>query len=175
MGQRRVVRWPATEEDHKSGGRNEMDLERTLVVVKPDGVQRELVGTIVGRFEQRGFRLIGMKMVWVDRAMAEKHYAVHQGKFFYEGLVSYICIGPVVAMVIEGPEAIATVRAMVGKTKGSEAAPGTIRGDYGLIAMRNLVHASDAPETAASEIALWFRPEEIFNYPRDIDGWVWEK
>jgi nucleoside-diphosphate kinase len=149
-------------------------MERTLVIVKPDGVQRGLVGEITQRFEKRGFRIVGMKMVHVGRDLAEQHYAVHRGKFFYEGLVSYISASPVVAMVIEGHEAIKTVRMMVGSTRPYEAAPGTIRGDLALMGLRNLIHASDSPETSASEIALWFKAGEVFEYTRDIDKWVYE-
>lgn len=149
-------------------------MERTLVVVKPDGLQRGLVGEILRRFEARGLKLVGLKMLMVDREMAERHYAVHKGKFFYEGLVSYITSGPVVAMVLEGPEAIKAVRMMVGATRPYESAPGSIRGDYALTGLRNLVHASDAPETGAVEVELWFRPEELHAYTRDLDRWVYE-
>jgi len=149
-------------------------MERTLVVVKPDGVQRGLVGEITQRFEKRGFRIAGMKMLQVRRDLAEQHYAIHKGKFFYESLVSYISSSPVVAMIIEGHDAIKAVRAMVGSTRPSEAAPGTIRGDLALMGLRNLIHASDSPETAASEIALWFRPDEVMEYARDIDTWIYE-
>ncbi len=147
-------------------------MQRTLVIVKPDGVQRALTGKIIARFEERGLKVIALKLVQVDRALAEKHYAVHQGKFFYEGLVSYITSSPVVVMVLEGHEAIGAVRKMVGATRPWEADAGTIRGDYALMGLRNLVHASDAPETAASEIALWFTPEEIHPYPRELDRWI---
>lgn len=149
-------------------------MERTLVIIKPDGVQRGLVGEILGRFERRGLRLVGLKMLWLDRALAERHYAVHRGKFFYEDLVTYITSGPVVAAVVEGPEAIQVVRAMVGKTRPHESPPGTIRGDLALTGLRNLIHASDAPETAQHEIALFFQPEELFTYTRDIDRWISE-
>ncbi len=147
-------------------------MQRTLVIIKPDGVQRALTGKILARFEERGLKVIALKLVQVDRALAEKHYAVHQGKFFYEGLVSYITSSPVVVMVLEGHEAIGAVRKMVGATRPWEADAGTIRGDYALMGLRNLVHASDAPETAASEIALWFTPEEIHPYPRELDRWI---
>ena len=145
-------------------------MERTLVIVKPDGVQRGLVGEIVQRFEKRGFRIVALKMLQVSRSLAEQHYAVHKGKFFYEDLVTYISSSPVVAMVIEGHEAIKTVRAMVGSTRPYEAAPGTIRGDLALMGLRNLIHASDSPETSASEIALWFAPDQVLDYRRDIDN-----
>lgn len=146
-------------------------MQQTLVIVKPDGVQRGLVGKILARFEERGLKILTLKMVQVTRELAEKHYAVHKGKFFYDGLVTYISASPVVAMVLEGHEAIGAVRAMVGATRPWEAAAGTIRGDYAMMGLRNLIHASDAPETAASEIALWF-PEGLLSYTREIDRWV---
>jgi len=149
-------------------------MERTLVIVKPDGVQRGLVGEILRRLEARGLKIIALKMVQVDRPFAERHYAVHKGKFFYEALVNHICSCPVVAAVVEGPQAISIVRAMMGATRPWEAMPGTIRGDFALQGLRNLIHASDAPETAESEIALWFKPAEITPYPREIDRWVYE-
>ncbi len=147
-------------------------MQRTLVIVKPDGVQRMLTGKILTRFEERGFKVIAMKLVQVDRELAEKHYEVHKAKFFYEGLVSYIISSPVVVLVLEGNEAVSAVRKMVGATRPWEAEAGTIRGDYALMGLRNLIHASDAPETAEKEIALWFKPEEIHSYPREIDRWV---
>ena len=146
-------------------------VQRTLIVLKPDAVQRAIVGELLARFERRGLRIAALRAVRVDRAMAEKHYAVHQGKFFFEDLVRTISASPVVAAVLEGPNAIAVVRAMVGATRPHEAAPGTIRGDYALVGLRNLVHASDAPETAASEIALWF-PEGVLDYRRDVEKWM---
>jgi nucleoside-diphosphate kinase len=149
-------------------------MERTLVVIKPDGVQRGLIGPILSRFEQRGFRVLALRMLTVPRAMAETHYAVHQGKFFYPDLVNYISSGPVVAMVIEGVEAIKAVRLMVGSTRPYEAAPGTIRGDFAVTGLRNLIHASDAPETAAAEIALWFPGGDVQEYQRDVDRWIYE-
>ena len=147
-------------------------MQRTLVLVKPDGVQRALVGKILARFEERGMKIVGLKIVQVSRELAEKHYAVHKGKFFYEGLVSYITSSPVVALALEGHEAIGAVRAMVGATRPWEAAAGTIRGDYAMMGLRNLIHASDAEETAKNEIALWFRPDELATYARDLDKWV---
>jgi nucleoside-diphosphate kinase len=151
-----------------------MDMERTLVIVKPDGVQRGLVGEILGRFECRGLKIVALKMMAVGRAHAEEHYAVHKGKFFYEDLVNYISSSPVVACIVEGPHAISVVRAMVGSTRPYEAAAGTIRGDFALAGLRNLIHASDAPETAQMEIELWFQPDEIVDLPREIDRWVYE-
>lgn len=149
-------------------------MERTLVIIKPDGVQRGLSGEILKRFEDRGFRFAGLKMIHIDRALAERHYAVHKGKFFYEELVNYITSGPVIVCVVEGPNAIGVVRAMVGATRPNEAAPGTIRGDYALTGLRNLVHASDAPDTAAAEIDLYFTKDELLVYTRDVDRWIYE-
>jgi len=146
--------------------------ERTLVLIKPDGVQRLLAGRILTRFEERGLRLVGLKLVAADRALAERHYAVHRGKSFYEGLLDFITSAPLVAAVLEGPGAIGMARAMVGATRPPEAAPGTIRGDLALDTGQNLVHASDSAEAAAAEIALWFGAAELFDYPRDIDRWI---
>src|SRR5438093_8855743 len=146
--------------------------ERTLVLVKPDGVQRLLVGRILARFEERGLKLVGLKLVRIDRALAERHYAVHRGKPFFEGLLAFITSGPLVALVLEGPNAIGLVRAMVGATRPHEAAPGSIRGDLAVETAQNLVHASDGPETAAAEIALWFKSEELLDYDREVDRWV---
>ena len=146
--------------------------EQTLVLVKPDGVQRLLVGRILGRFEERGLKIVGLKLVAVDRALAEAHYAVHRERPFFEGLVEFITSSPLVAVALEGPNAIAMVRSMVGATRPHEAAPGTIRGDLAMETAQNLVHASDGPETAASELALWFAAGEIADYARDVDRWV---
>jgi nucleoside-diphosphate kinase len=146
--------------------------ERTLVLVKPDGVQRQLVGRILARYEERGLRIVGLKLVKVDRALAERHYAVHRGKPFFEGLVDFITSGPLVAAALEGPNAIVMVRTMNGATKPLEAAPGTIRGDLAVEMGQNLVHASDSPESAASEIGIWFAPAELLSYEREIDRWV---
>ncbi len=151
----------------------EQTVERTLVVLKPDAVQRGISGEILARFERRGLRVAGLRLLRVERAMAEQHYAVHKGKFFYDDLVKVIISSPVVVMVLEGPNAIAVVRAMVGATRPHEAAPGTIRGDYALVGLRNLVHASDASETATSEIALWF-PDGVVEYARDVERWMTE-
>jgi nucleoside-diphosphate kinase len=148
------------------------EAERTLIIVKPDGVQRGLVAEILGRFERRGMKLIGLKLMRIDRALAETHYAVHRGKFFFEDLVEYISLSPVVVAVLEAPNAIAISRAMLGATRPHESAPGTIRGDLALEGLRNLLHASDSPETAASEIALFFQPHELMTYEREIDRWV---
>jgi nucleoside-diphosphate kinase len=146
--------------------------DRTLVLVKPDGVQRLLTGRILGRFEERGLKIVGLKLVQVDRGLAERHYAIHREKPFFGGLVDFITSSPLVAMVLEGPNAIAVVRSMVGATRPHEAAPGTIRGDFALETAQNLVHASDGPDTAVSEIALWFGADELVSYERDIDRWA---
>jgi len=148
------------------------ELERTLLLVKPDGVQRQLVGRVLARFEERGLKIVGLKLVQVDRALAEKHYAVHREKPFFAGLVDFITSGPLVAAALEGPNAIAIVRAMNGATRPHEAAPGSIRGDFAVETAQNLVHASDSPETAEAEIALWFSPGELLEYTREIDRWV---
>lgn len=146
--------------------------ERTLVLVKPDGVQRLLVGRIVARFEERGLKLVGLKLLQVDRPFAEQHYAVHRGKPFFEGLLDFITSGPLVALALDGPNAIAAVRSMVGATRPHEAAAGTIRGDLAVETAQNLVHASDGAETAAAELKLWFKPGELLDYDREIDRWV---
>ena len=146
--------------------------ERTLVLVKPDGVQRLLTGRILARFEERGLKIVGLKLVHVDREFAERHYAVHRERPFFASLVAFITSGPLVAAALEGPDAIALVRMMVGATRPNEAAPGTIRGDFALETAQNLIHASDAPETAVAELELWFRPEELLSYDREIDRWV---
>lgn len=150
-------------------------MERTLVIIKPDGVQRGLVGEIIGRLERRGLHLAGMKLVQVSRELAEKHYAVHQGKPFYEGLVNYIISGPVVVMAVEGQKAIEAVRQTVGATNPTNATPGTIRADFAIDIGRNLIHASDAPETAQAELTLWFAVDELTDYQRDGARWVYEK
>jgi nucleoside-diphosphate kinase len=146
--------------------------ERTLVLIKPDGVQRALVGRLIERYEQRGLRLVGLKLVHVSRALAEEHYAVHREKPFFGGLVDFIISAPLVAMAVDGPNAIAVCRAINGATRPEQAAPGSIRGDFALETGQNLVHASDSPENAAAELALWFKPEELLDYPRDVDRWV---
>jgi nucleoside-diphosphate kinase len=149
-------------------------VERTFVMIKPDGVQRGLVGEIVRRFEARGLKIVGMKMLQMSNDFAKKHYEVHIGKPFFDGLLKYITSGPVVAMVLEGTEAVAAARATMGATNPAKAAPGTIRADLGLEMGRNLIHGSDGPETAQTEIALWFKPEELLSYSRTIDAWIFE-
>ena len=147
-------------------------MQRTLVLAKPDAVQRGLIGEIIGRFERKGLKVVGLRLLTVPREMAERHYAVHAGKHFYDGLVEFITSGPVAAIALEGPDAIAVVRLMVGKTMPNEADPGTIRGDFGISGLRNLIHASDAPETAKSELALWFGEGDLVDYRREIDEWI---
>ena len=147
-------------------------IERTLVLIKPDGVQRQLVGRILARYEDRGLKLVGLKLVWVERNLAERHYAVHRDKPFFRGLVAFITSGPLVAAALEGPEAVAAVRTINGATRPIQADPGTIRGDLALETSQNLVHASDSVETAEAELALWFAPEELLDYGREIDRWV---
>ena len=149
-----------------------MTTERTLVLIKPDGVQRLLVGRILSRYEERGLKIVGLKLVRVDRAFAERHYEVHREKPFFGSLVDFITSAPLVALALEGPNAVAVVRAINGATRPHEALPGTVRGDYALETMTNIVHGSDAAETAAAELGLWFRPEELNDYERDVDRWV---
>ena len=146
--------------------------ERTLVLVKPDGVQRQLIGRILSRYEDRGLKVIGLKLVHVDRELAERHYDAHRGKPFFAGLVDFIISAPLVALALDGPNAIAVVRAINGATRPHEAAPGTVRGDFALETAQNIVHASDSPEAAASELALWFSPDQLLEYEREIDTWV---
>jgi nucleoside-diphosphate kinase len=148
--------------------------ERTLVLVKPDGVSRGLIGEIIERFERKGMNIAALKMMHITRALAEKHYAVHGDKPFFAALVDFITSGPVVAMVVEGPSAITQVRALMGSTNPANAAPGTIRGDLATITTFNLVHGSDAPETAEVEIANFFTTEEILIYTRDSSRWTSE-
>ena len=147
-------------------------MQRTLVLAKPDAVQRGLIGEIIGRFERKGLKVVGLRLLTVPREMAERHYAVHAGKHFYDGLVEFITSGPVAAIALEGPDAIAVVRLMVGKTMPNEADPGTIRGDLGVSGLRNLIHASDAPETAEAEIGMWFGEGDLVDYGRAIDSWI---
>jgi nucleoside-diphosphate kinase len=149
-------------------------MERTLVLIKPDGVQRGLVAPILGRFEARGLRIVGLKLLQVSNELAERHYAVHEGKPFYDGLIRYITSSPVVAMVLEGTNAVAAVRKTIGVTKSHEAEPGSIRGDFALEVGRNLVHASDAPDTGEQEVSLWFGGDELTDYRRDTDRWIFE-
>ncbi len=149
-------------------------MERTLVLVKPDGVQRGLVGEVISRLEKRGLRLVAANFMDVSRELAEKHYAVHQGKPFYDPLINYITSSPVMAMVWEGPNAVAAVRQTMGATRPTEAAPGSIRHDYALEVGRNLTHASDSPENGEKEVTLWFDSTELVSWDRAIDRWVFE-
>lgn len=149
-------------------------MERTLVLVKPDGVQRALIGEVISRLERRGLRLAGAKFMTVSQELAETHYAIHKGKPFYDGLISYITSAPVMAMVWEGPQAVAAVRQTMGATKPVEAAPGTLRHDFALEVGRNLTHASDSVENGAQEVELWFKKNELVNWKREVDRWVFE-
>jgi nucleoside-diphosphate kinase len=149
-------------------------VERTLIIIKPDAVQRGLIGPIVTRFERRGLRIAGMKLIHIDRALAERHYAIHEGKPFYEPLIQYITSAPVVVMVLEGNHAIDIARRTMGATNPAEAAPGTIRADFGLEIGRNLVHGSDGADTAAFEVPLFFEEDELLTYQRDTDRWIFE-
>ncbi len=149
-------------------------MERTLIIIKPDGVQRALVGEVIKRFEARGLRIAGLKLMQISRELAEAHYAEHRGKPFFESTVKFITSAPVVVMCLEGPNAIAAARQTMGATRPNEAAPGSIRADFGLDVSRNIVHGSDGPETAAREIALYFKPEELIAYQRAGDVWLKE-
>jgi nucleoside-diphosphate kinase len=147
-------------------------VEQTLVLIKPDGVQRGLTGEIIKRLENRGLKLVAAKFLLVDERLAKKHYAVHEGKPFYAGLIKYITSSPLMAMVWEGPQAVAAVRQTMGATRPTEAAPGSIRHDYALEVGRNLTHASDSVENAKIEIAIWFKPEEVVSWDRATDAWI---
>ncbi len=149
-------------------------MERTLIIVKPDGVQRGLVGEVLGRFERRGVKIVGLKMIQVSRDLAERHYGVHKGKPFFAGLVDFITSSPVVVGVLEGPNVIDLTRATVGATNPGSAAPGTIRADLGLTIGRNLIHASDGADTAKNEIDLFFNADELVSYERAVDRWLIE-
>lgn len=149
-------------------------MERTLIIIKPDGVERLLIGPIITRFEQRGLKFVAMKLMQVSDELAREHYAVHEGKPFFEPLIDYITSAPVVVMVLAGPDAIQIARNTIGATKPGDASPGSIRGDLGLMVGRNLVHGSDSPENAAAEIALWFDESELFDYERAVDRWILE-
>ena len=149
-------------------------MERTYLMVKPDGVQRGLCGEIVTRFEKKGPKLVAMKLMVIPKATAEKHYGEHKGKKFYDSLISYITSGPVLAMVWEGENAVSVCRTMMGKTNPQESAPGTIRGDYGMQTGMNLIHGSDSPESAEREIGIFFKTEELVSYERSADRWTYE-
>ncbi|WP_165068485.1 nucleoside-diphosphate kinase [Paludisphaera rhizosphaerae] len=149
-------------------------MQKTLIIFKPDCVQRRLVGEILARFEAKGLRVAALKLLQVDRSLGEKHYAEHQGKPFFEGLIGFITGGPVVVGVLEGNEAVTVVRTMLGATNGTAAAPGTIRGDYSISKQNNLIHGSDSTESAAREIALWFGPGEVVDYAIAGSQWVFD-
>jgi len=149
-------------------------MEKTFVMVKPDGVQRNLIGKIIDRFEEKGLKVIALKMMQISEELAHKHYGEHKGKPFFQGLVEYITSGPVVAMVLEGKEAVSAVRNMMGATNPLKADPGTIRGTYAMDIGRNVVHGSDSPDSAKREIALFFNDTEILNYKREADLWIYE-
>jgi nucleoside-diphosphate kinase len=147
-------------------------MERTFLMVKPDGIQRSLIGEIVSRFERKGLKLVGAKLMMVDAELAERHYAEHKGKPFYPPLIDFITSGPVFAMVWEGDNVIALTRALIGKTNAVEAAPGTIRSDYAVHTNFNLIHGSDSSENAEREIGIFFRPEELASYEQTIQRWI---
>ncbi|MCL0073975.1 nucleoside-diphosphate kinase [Dehalococcoidia bacterium] len=149
-------------------------MERTLVLVKPDAVQRGLAGEIISRLEHRGLKIVAMKMIQMDAALAKRHYAIHRGKPFFEKLVAYITSAPIIAAVFEGPRAVDVARRTMGETDPAGAAAGTIRGDLSVEIGRNLVHGSDSPENAEDEIALFFSPQEAISYDREIDRWIIE-
>ena len=150
-------------------------MEKTLIILKPDCIQRRLVGRVLQRFEDKGLSMAGMKFMKISRELAEEHYAPHKGKPFYPGLIDYITSGPVVVFVLQGERAIGIARTLMGKTFGYEAEPGTIRGDFGASRSFNLVHGSDAPETAETEIALYFKPGELLDYAPAGNEWVFPK
>ena len=147
-------------------------MERTLILIKPDAIQRGLAGAIIARFERRGLRIVAMKMMQMDNALAQRHYAVHQSKPFFNDLVKFITSNPILAAIFEGKNAIEVVRQTMGETNSAKASPGTIRGDFGIDLQYNLVHGSDSVENAAKEISIFFSPDEILNYSRDLDRWV---
>src|SRR5437660_9436480 len=150
-------------------------MERTLIIVKPEGVQRGLVGNVIARMEQRGLKLVGLKLIHITPELAEKHYDVHRGKPFFNGLVKHITSSPVVVGVVEGPKAISVVRTTMGATNAAEAIPGTIRGDFALEIGFNIIHGSDSPETAKQEINLFFKPEELVDYGLVTARWIYEQ
>ena len=149
-------------------------MEQTLIIVKPEGVQRGIIGNVLTRFEQRGLKFAALKLIHITPELAEEHYGVHKGKGFYPGLVKHITSGPVVVGVVEGPKAISVVRTTMGATNAAEAIPGTIRGDYAIEIGFNIIHGSDSPENAAKEINLFFKPEELVSYSVVTEPWVHE-
>mmetsp|Transcript_41150 Transcript_41150/g.63405 ORF Transcript_41150/g.63405 Transcript_41150/m.63405 type:complete len:152 (+) Transcript_41150:1118-1573(+) len=151
-----------------------MSSERTFLAIKPDGVQRNLVGEIIGRFERKGYQLVGMKFMQVPKSLAEEHYGEHKERPFFQGLIDFITSGPVVAMVWQGTNVVAGARSMIGATAPAASAPGTIRGDFGLVVGRNIIHGSDAVETAQREIALWFSESELADWTANRNGDIYE-
>ena len=151
-----------------------MTMEQTYVMVKPDGVQRGLCGDIMSRFEKKGLKIVAVKFMVIKKEVAESHYGEHKGKGFFNGLISFITSGPVLAMVLEGDNAVAVCRNLMGKTNPQESAPGTIRGDFGMVTGMNLVHGSDSVESAKREISIFFKPEELVSYNRSADEWTYE-
>jgi nucleoside-diphosphate kinase len=151
-----------------------MKIQQTLVLIKPDALQRGLTGEIISRFERKGLKVVALKVLHMDEALAKRHYAIHEGKPFFAQLVEFITSSPVVAIVFEGAEAIEVARRLIGETNPLQASPGTIRGDFGLDVGHNLVHGSDSEENAAAEIKLFFSPEEILSYRREVDKWITE-
>lgn len=149
-------------------------MERTLVLIKPDAMQRGLAGEVLSRLERRGLRIAALRLFQMEEALARRHYGEHEGKPFYEGLISYITACPIIAAVLEGSDAVEVVRRTVGATNPAEAEAGTIRGDLALETGRNLIHGSDSPESAKREIALFFREDELHSYARDVDRWLFE-
>jgi nucleoside-diphosphate kinase len=149
-------------------------MERTFIMIKPDGVQRHLTGEIIHRFESKGFTLVGLKMMQVSRELAEKHYAVHKERPFFNGLIEFITSAPVIAMVWEGESVVTAARNLIGATNPTTAAPGSIRGDFGVSIGRNLIHGSDAIETAQTEVSLWFKDEELVNWQPVRQSWLYE-
>jgi len=147
-------------------------MERSLVLIKPDAVQRYLAGEIISRLEKRGLKIVAMKMLWMDRALAEQHYAVHRDKPFFNDLIKFITSGPIIAAVFEGEKAVDSIRQSMGATDPKKAAPGTIRADLGLNMEHNMIHGSDSVDNAEKEISIFFKPDEVFNYTRDADKWV---
>lgn len=148
-------------------------MERTYCMVKPDGVQRNAVGEVIARFERKGIKIVGLKMMQIPQATAEKHYAEHKEKPFFKDLVDFITSGPVVAMVLEGENVISMVRGMMGATNPKDSAPGTIRGDFGITIDKNVIHGSDSPESAAREIGIFFKPEELVEYNKCGQEWIY--
>lgn len=149
-------------------------MERTFIIVKPDAMQRGLAGEVIARLERRGLKIVGLKLIHIDQALANRHYGEHQGKPFFEGLVKFITSSPVIVGVLEGTNAVQAVRSTMGATNPTSAGPGTLRGDLALELGRNIVHGSDSVESAQREIALFFKPEELVDYRRDVDSWVFE-